>query len=178
MSDTNFLAGGATFTRAPVQPQTPVGGVGGSAIATRKPNHQQIRNHILSLTRGKSQDDMISVRDNAGKELAYLAKLMRDPKANAAEVERYLHNLTDIGQIKPEEAFNLLRTVPQTGEPHDIRQWARAIFAVVLNAGVNSHAAFPEQIFPRAQNTQQAPGSGGARQPAGQDEAPQAEQAA
>jgi len=49
-----------------------------------------------------------------------------------------------------------MRTLPRTGNPAEVRQWAQAMFAAVMNVGIHAHAAFPRgPEFPG--QAQQAP---------------------
>ena len=159
MSDSapiNWLSGGASISR-PAEPARDVRGGG-------EINHGHIRRHITEATRTYTQEQMLRTRDNAGPEMAYLAKLMNDPDANIADVEKHLHELTGVGSITPEEAFGILRTLPQTDDSNDVRQWAKAMFAAVMHAGVHAAAAYPHDQYPgkeapvQAQPATAAPG--------------------
>ena len=98
--------------------------------------------------RGMDEESMIRKRDTAGKEQAFLAGLMNDPDANRGDVEKYIASLVKVGQFSPQEALQILRTLPETANSNQIRQWAESMFAAVMSVGVHSHAAFPVSEFP------------------------------
>ena len=130
--------------------------------------------HIAQVMQGHTQEQMITKRDNAGKEMAYLARVMQNPNVTRSDVAAYLGSLEEAGQISPDELVDILRTLPHQSE--QIRQWAQMMFAVMMHVGVHGHAAYPQELFPGGQQPQ-AQGA----QPAGpQDsaEAPDTDQGA
>lgn len=153
----NALAGGTNPLPAQMSPQ-PQPSVASPQAASI--NHPLLLQHVRNALRGNDQATVIRRRDAAGKEMAYLSELMNDPHANSKEVERYIGSLTEAKQITPTEAFSILRSMPQSGDPADIRQWAKMMFAAVMHVGIEAHAAYPEEIFPRGSGQQPQPGQG------------------
>ena len=91
---------------------------------------------------------MIRRRDTAGKELNFLGELMNDPDADRRDVEKYVGSLVKIGQFTPQEALAIMRTLPETANPGQVRQWAQMMFAAVAHVGVHAHAAYPRELYP------------------------------
>jgi hypothetical protein len=108
--------------------------------------------HVAQALQGHSQEQMIEKRDNAGKEMAYLARVMNNPNITRSEVSAYLGGLASQGQISPDELVGILRSLPQ--QPGQIRQWAQMMFATMMHVGVHGHAAYPPELFPGGQQTQ------------------------
>ena len=154
----NMLAGTA---RAPsISPSTPSPG-GMPPLSRRRVVQAQ---HVAQTLAGHTQDQVIQKRDNAGKEMAYLAQVMNNPKVTRADVSAYLGGLANEGQITPDELVGILRTLPHQSE--QIRQWAQMMFAVMAHVGVHGHAAYPASLFPGGQQApgqQQQPQSAGAQ---------------
>ena len=109
--------------------------------------------HVAQALQGHSPQEMITKRDNAGKEAAYLARVMQNPNVTRSEVAAYLGSLASQGQISSDELVGILRTLPHQSQ--QIRQWAQMMFAVMMHVGVHGHAAYPQELFPGGQ--QQAP---------------------
>lgn len=136
-SEMNMLAG---TTRAPSIP--PIEG----APPPLGPGRMVQARHIAQVMQGHTQEQVIKKRDNAGKEAAYLARVMNDPNVTRSEVAAYLGSLASEGQIAPDELVGILRTLPQ--QSAQIRQWAQMMFAVMMHVGVHGHAAYPQELFP------------------------------
>jgi len=137
--------------------------VGGSVPTASGVDHGAMRGRIANAMRGIPQDTLIQRRDTAPKEAAYLAQVIQDPNANVQEIERYLGSLVRVGQFSPQEAVQVLRTLPRSGNPKDVQNWAQAMLAAVTHVAVHLHAAFPRSVFPgqqtqaEAQDAQQQP---------------------
>ena len=120
------------------------------------PDHAVMRQRITQSLRGMDQDTLIRRRDTAGKEMQFLQGVMTNPDANVQEIEKYIGSLVKMNQFTPQEAVQVMRTLPRTGNPAEVRQWAQAMFAAVMNVGIHAHAAYPRgPEFPG--QAQQAP---------------------
>lgn len=121
--------------------------------------------HVAQALAGHTQEQVIEKRDNAGKEAAYLARVMNNPNVTRSDVAAYLGSLAESGQISNDELVGILRTLPHQSQ--QIRQWAQMMFAVMMHVGVHGHAAYPQELFPGGAQPPDA-------QPAGPQDAPEA----
>lgn len=103
--------------------------------------------------RGRTVEQMLQRRDAAGAEADMLAKIMQDPDPDPGVVTGYIRQLLQKGHIPPEEARQLLATVPH--DPEALRSWAQAVFQMVMHQGIHAHAAFPKEIYPSPQEPPQ-----------------------
>jgi len=145
----NMLTGGmpqANPLLGPSSASPPPPSVGGPAATD-----PTLRDRVAQSMRGGDQDNLIQKRDLAGKEAEFLQQVMTNPDAKVQEIERYLGSLVRINQFTPQEAVAILRTLPRTGNPAQVRQWAALMFSAVAHVGVHLHAAYPASEFPSAQ---------------------------
>jgi hypothetical protein len=124
---------------------------------------------VRQAMRGATKEQMIRRREASGDEMAKLARIANDPKADSSEVTDYLRELLRKGHIEPEEAARLASTVPH--DPEALRAWARNAFSMVMHQGIHAHAAFPRELYPSPQQ-QAAPQQGPPQQAMPQQSAP------
>jgi len=131
------------------------------------PDHAVMRQRITQSMRGMDQDTLIRRRDTAGKEMQFLQGEMTNPDANVQEIEKYIGSLVRAGQFTPSEAVAIMRTLPRTGNPAEVRNWAQLMFAAVAHVSTHAHSAFPVSEFPG--QAQQAPQQAAAQEDDGDD---------
>lgn len=99
--------------------------------------------------RGSDKNTMLRRRDAAGGEMEMLAKIMNDPNPTHHEVADYIEKLGKKQHIPKHIAEALIDQVPS--EPAALKQWARGMFAMVMQQGIHAHAAYPRELYPSLQ---------------------------
>lgn len=95
---------------------------------------------------GNDQAAMIRKRDAMSAVTDELARIMRSPVINRADIVSYIGGMHRKGILSPSEATVLLHLLPQ--DQQGMRLWARRMFSVATNTAIHAHAAYPTELFP------------------------------